>query len=46
MKQVKKNKDGFVICEECGKICKNFNGLSTHIRHSHDKNIKNILING
>lgn len=40
MKKIKKNSEGFVICEECGKICKNFKGLVTHIRHSHNKKYK------
>lgn len=35
MKQFRKNKDGFYICEECGKLCKNQKGLSVHFYKIH-----------
>lgn len=35
MKEFRKTKDGLFICEECGKICKNKQGLGTHIHYNH-----------
>jgi hypothetical protein len=35
MKKFKKNKDGFYICEECGRLCKNLCSLGTHISKTH-----------
>lgn len=38
MKECRKNDDGELVCEECGKSCKTLGGLSTHIRNQH-KNV-------
>jgi hypothetical protein len=35
LKQFKKNKDNFFVCEECGQICKIKSGLSFHINKKH-----------
>jgi len=37
MKEFKKTTEGLFICEECGKICKNLLGLTTHLRYHHNK---------
>ena len=36
MKEFRKTEDGLFICEECGKICKNKQGLSTHISNNYN----------
>ena len=33
MREFRKNKEGFLICEECGKCCQDFKGLATHLRY-------------
>jgi len=35
MKELRKNKDGFFICEECNRVFKSYQGIRNHIRHSH-----------
>jgi hypothetical protein len=36
MKELRKNKQGFFICEECGFTTNNARGLSTHIQFKHN----------
>jgi hypothetical protein len=38
MKEFKKNEQGLFVCEECGKQCKNKQGLGNHIYHHHNDN--------
>ena len=35
MKEFRKSKDGFFICEECGKLCSRLRGLSRHLHNQH-----------
>jgi len=35
MKKFKKNTDGFYVCEECGRLCKNLCSLGTHVSKTH-----------
>jgi hypothetical protein len=35
MKEFRKTKDNLFICEECSRIFKTYQGLRSHIRHSH-----------
>ena len=35
MKEFRKSKDGFFICEECGKLCSKLRGLSRHLHNQH-----------
>jgi uncharacterized C2H2 Zn-finger protein len=39
MKQYRKNKEGYFICEECGVLYKGMNNFSRHIGKFHDKKL-------
>lgn len=36
MKDFRKNKEGLIICEECGETLKNIRGLSAHVQMKHN----------
>ena len=40
MKELRKTKNDYFICEECNKTYRTLSALTTHIRHSHNKQYK------
>ena len=46
MKEYKKNKEGFFVCEECGILYKGMNNFSRHIGIYHNKKINECVPDG